>query len=143
MIEQLSGMPADTIGFKAQRQTARRPTTRRSSRRSTPRLPATVGRTSSPNSNDFHGWTRRPSGTTSSFDDPLREIKKIAIVGERAWEKYMAAVCKPFTMPRSNTSTPRTGCRQGVASTSVVRRIEPYGLRRPLVLLDCVRFAKL
>ena len=29
-----------------------------------------------------------------------KKIKRIALVGEKTWEKWMALVCKPFTMAK-------------------------------------------
>lgn len=47
---------------------------------------------------DFHGrdihalWDDVKFSTTHCFD-----IERIALVGDKTWEKYMAKVCKPFT----------------------------------------------
>jgi hypothetical protein len=50
---------------------------------------------------DFHGW-----GPKALWDDiklsttHCTKIEKVALVGEKSWEKWMATVCKPFTMAR-------------------------------------------
>ena len=50
---------------------------------------------------DFHGW-----GLGAVWEDikfatkHCRDIEKIAMVGEHAWEKWMATICKPFTMSK-------------------------------------------
>ena len=48
---------------------------------------------------DFHGWDAHALWDDIAFaTDHCAKIKRVALVGERAWERYMAAVCKPFTM---------------------------------------------
>jgi hypothetical protein len=48
---------------------------------------------------NFHGWDAH-----ALWDDikvatkHCTHIERIALVGEKKWEKWMAAVCKPFTM---------------------------------------------
>ena len=50
---------------------------------------------------DFHGWT-----TAAAWDDTkfgiqhFNDIERIAIVGDAAWGKGMALLCKPFTMAK-------------------------------------------
>jgi len=47
---------------------------------------------------DFHGWDIH-----AAWDDMQLAVKhyadfqRIALVGDRAWEKWMAMLCKPFT----------------------------------------------
>ena len=49
--------------------------------------------------NDFHGWDAGAVWEDIKFATRhCRDIDKIAMVGENAWEKWMAAICKPFTM---------------------------------------------
>jgi len=46
----------------------------------------------------FHGWTGAAAWEDTKFG--LRhyaDIERIAIVGDRAWEKGMALLCRPFT----------------------------------------------
>jgi SpoIIAA-like len=47
---------------------------------------------------DFHGWTAAAAWEDTKFG--LRhysDIDRVAIVGDRAWEKGIALLCKPFT----------------------------------------------
>jgi hypothetical protein len=47
---------------------------------------------------DFHGWDARALWDDIKFATThCTTFDRIAIVGDRAWEKWMAAVCKPFT----------------------------------------------
>lgn len=46
----------------------------------------------------FHGWTGAAAWEDTKFG--LRhyaDMERIAIVGDKAWEKGMALLCKPFT----------------------------------------------
>jgi hypothetical protein len=48
---------------------------------------------------DFHGWDLGAVWEDTKFATKhCRDIEKIAMVGEHAWEKWMAKICKPFTM---------------------------------------------
>ena len=48
---------------------------------------------------DFHGWDLGAVWEDIKFATKhCRDIEKIAMVGEKAWEKWMATICKPFTM---------------------------------------------
>jgi hypothetical protein len=50
---------------------------------------------------DFHGWDLHALWDDIKFSTThCTKIERIALVGEKAWEKAMAAVCKPFTMAR-------------------------------------------
>jgi hypothetical protein len=47
---------------------------------------------------DFHGWALGALWADIKFDlRHFRDIERLAIVGEKAWEHGMAAFCKPFT----------------------------------------------
>jgi hypothetical protein len=47
---------------------------------------------------DFHGWSAGALWEDIKFDlKHFRDIDRLAIVGEKAWERGMAAFCKPFT----------------------------------------------
>ncbi|MEZ6063532.1 MAG: STAS/SEC14 domain-containing protein [Planctomycetaceae bacterium] len=47
---------------------------------------------------DFHGWDVGALWEDIKFDvKHHNHIERLAIVGERKWEKGMAAFCKPFT----------------------------------------------
>ncbi|MEM8667108.1 MAG: STAS/SEC14 domain-containing protein [Planctomycetota bacterium] len=48
---------------------------------------------------DFHGWDVGAVWEDIKFATKhCRDIEKVAMVGENSWEKWMAAICKPFTM---------------------------------------------
>lgn len=47
---------------------------------------------------DFHGWTAAAAWEDSKFGmRHYSDIERMAIVGEKAWEKGMAMLLKPFT----------------------------------------------
>ncbi len=48
---------------------------------------------------DFHGWDLGAVWEDIKFATKhCRDIEKIAMVGESNWEKWMATICKPFTL---------------------------------------------
>ena len=48
---------------------------------------------------DFHGWDLGAVWEDIKFATKhCRDIEKIAMVGEKTWEKWMSTICKPFTM---------------------------------------------
>jgi hypothetical protein len=50
---------------------------------------------------DFHGWDTHALWDDIKFSTThCTKIDRIALVGEKTWEKWMAAVCKPFTMAK-------------------------------------------
>jgi len=50
---------------------------------------------------DFHGWDVKALWDDIKISTThCTKIKKIALVGEKTWEKWMAKVCKPFTMAK-------------------------------------------
>jgi hypothetical protein len=50
---------------------------------------------------DFHGWDAHALWDDIRFSTThCTKIEKIALVGEKNWEKWMALVCKPFTMAK-------------------------------------------
>jgi hypothetical protein len=47
---------------------------------------------------DFHGWTAGAMWEDLKFDlKHWKDIERLAIVGDKKWEKGMASFCKPFT----------------------------------------------
>ena len=47
---------------------------------------------------DFHGWEMGGVWEDIKFATKhCDDVEKIAMVGEGAWEKWMASICKPFT----------------------------------------------
>jgi hypothetical protein len=50
---------------------------------------------------DFHGWDAKELWDDTKFATThCTKIERIALVGEKTWEKWMATVCKPFTMAK-------------------------------------------
>ncbi len=50
---------------------------------------------------DFHGWDMHALWDDIKFSTThCRVIERIALVGEKKWEEWMAKVCKPFTMAK-------------------------------------------
>ena len=47
---------------------------------------------------DFHGWDMHAAWDDLKFGlKHYADFERIAMVGDRRWEKWMAAFCKPFT----------------------------------------------
>lgn len=50
---------------------------------------------------DFHGWDAHALWDDIKFSTThCTKIERIALVGEKKWEQWMAKVCKPFTMAK-------------------------------------------
>ena len=50
---------------------------------------------------DFHGWDLHALWDDIKFSTThCTKIERIALVGDKAWEKWMSTVCKPFTMAK-------------------------------------------
>ena len=50
---------------------------------------------------DFHGWDAHALWDDIKFSTThCTKIERIALVGEKKWEQWMATVCKPFTMAK-------------------------------------------
>ena len=50
---------------------------------------------------DFHGWDLHALWDDTVFSTKhCADMERVALVGDKAWEKWMAAVCKPFTMAK-------------------------------------------
>jgi len=50
---------------------------------------------------DFHGWDMHALWDDIKFSTThCTKIERIALVGDKTWEKWMAKVCKPFTMAK-------------------------------------------
>jgi hypothetical protein len=47
---------------------------------------------------DFHGWDAHALWDDIKFATKhCADMERIALVGDKTWEKWMATVCKPFT----------------------------------------------
>jgi len=50
---------------------------------------------------DFHGWDLHALWDDIKFSTThCTKIERVALVGEKTWEAWMAKVCKPFTMAK-------------------------------------------
>ena len=50
---------------------------------------------------DFHGWDLHALWDDIKFSTKhCTDIERIALVGDRKWEAWMAKVCKPFTLAK-------------------------------------------
>jgi hypothetical protein len=50
---------------------------------------------------DFHGWDLHAVWDDIKFSTKhCNDLERIALVGDRKWEEWMAKVCKPFTMAK-------------------------------------------
>lgn len=50
---------------------------------------------------DFHGWDLHALWDDIKFGTThCNKINRIAIVGDKTWEKWMAIICKPFTLAK-------------------------------------------
>jgi hypothetical protein len=50
---------------------------------------------------DFQGWDAKALWDDIKFSTThCTKIEQIALVGDKSWEKWMARVCKPFTMAK-------------------------------------------
>ena len=50
---------------------------------------------------DFHGWDLHALWDDIKFSTKhCLDIERIALVGDKKWEEWMAKVCKPFTMAK-------------------------------------------
>ena len=100
MIEILTGLPAHTVGFKLSDKLHDA-----DYKTFVPLVDAEIAKDGKVNIlaqfHDFHGWDAKALWDDIKFSTThCTKIKKIALVGESTWEKYMSAVCKPFTMAK-------------------------------------------
>jgi len=50
---------------------------------------------------DFHGWDMHALWDDIKFSTThCTKIERIAMVGDKTWEKWMATICRPFTMAK-------------------------------------------
>jgi hypothetical protein len=100
MIEQLSDLPPKTLGFKLSGKlhdedykTFVPAVDKAVAEQGKVRMLAVF--------HDFHGWDAKALWDDIKFSTThCTKIERIALVGEKSWEKGMAAVCKPFTMAK-------------------------------------------
>jgi hypothetical protein len=97
MIEQMTGLPAHTIGFKLSGKLHDE-----DYKTFVPLVDAELAREGKVNVlaqfHDFHGWDLHALWDDIQFAAThCSRIRRIALVGDKTWERWMAAVCKPFT----------------------------------------------
>jgi hypothetical protein len=47
---------------------------------------------------DFHGWDLHAVWDDTKFATKhCGDVEKVAIIGDKQWERWMATICKPFT----------------------------------------------
>jgi hypothetical protein len=100
MIEILGGLPAHTIGFKMSGKLHDE-----DYKTFVPLVDAEIAKGERVNLlaqfHDFHGWDAKALWDDVKFSTThCTKIKRIALIGEKTWEKWMATVCKPFTMAK-------------------------------------------
>src|SRR5580765_6839170 len=100
MIEILSGLPAHTVGFKMSGKLHDE-----DYKKFVPLVDAAIASQGKvrilAQFHDFHGWDMHALWDDIKFSTThCTKIERIALVGDKAWEKWMGAVCKPFTMAK-------------------------------------------
>jgi hypothetical protein len=100
MIEQLTGLPENAVGFKLSGKLHDE-----DYKSFVPVIDAAVAKHGKvrllAQFHDFHGWDLHALWDDIKFSTThCTKIDRIALVGEKTWEKWMAKVCKPFTMAK-------------------------------------------
>jgi hypothetical protein len=100
MVELLSGLPAHTVGF-----TLSGKLRDEDYKTFVPLVDAEIAKEGKvrvlAQFHDFHGWDVHALWDDIKFSTThCTKIERVALVGDKAWEKGMAAVCKPFTMAK-------------------------------------------
>lgn len=50
---------------------------------------------------DFHGWDLHALWDDTKFaTEHCKDVERVALVGDKKWEEWMAKVCKPFTLAK-------------------------------------------
>jgi len=100
MVEILTGLPANTVGFKVSGKLHDD-----DYKKFVPLVDAEIAKDGKVNVlaqfHDFHGWDAHALWDDIKFATThCTKIRRVALVGDKTWEKWMAGVCKPFTMAR-------------------------------------------
>ena len=100
MIEQLSGLPNNVLGFKMSGTLHDE-----DYKTFVPLVDAAVAQQGKvrllAQFHDFHGWDAHALWDDIKFSTThCTKLERIALVGEKKWEQCMAKVCKPFTMAK-------------------------------------------
>src|SRR5262249_13604088 len=98
--EILTGLPAHTVGFRMNGKLRDE-----DYKQFVPLVDAEIAKEGKVNLlaqfHDFQGWEAKALWDDIKFSTThCTKIKKIALVGEKTWQKWMAMVCKPFTMAK-------------------------------------------
>jgi hypothetical protein len=97
MVEILSGLPANTVGFKLSGKLHDA-----DYKTFVPLVDAEIAKAGKvrvlAQFHDFHGWDLHALWDDIKFSTThCTKIERIALVGDKTWEQWMAKVCKPFT----------------------------------------------
>src|SRR6266481_976486 len=100
MIEQLSGLPENVLAFKLDGKLHDE-----DYKKFVPLVDEAIAKQGKARIlaqfHDFHGWDMHALWDDIKFSTThCTKIERIALVGDKAWEKWMATVCKPFTMAK-------------------------------------------
>jgi hypothetical protein len=100
MIEQLTGLPEDSLGFKMSGMLRDE-----DYKTFVPLVDDAIAKQGKirllAQFHDFHGWDAKALWDDIKFSTThCTKIERIALVGEKKWEAWMAKVCKPFTMAK-------------------------------------------
>ena len=100
MIEQLTSNSPKVVGFKLSGKLHDE-----DYKKFVPRIDAEIAKEGKVNVlaqfHDFHGWDAKALWDDIKFSAThCTRIKRIALIGDKTWEKWMATVCKPFTMAK-------------------------------------------
>jgi hypothetical protein len=100
MVEILSGLPANTVGFKLSGKLHDE-----DYKKFVPLVDAEIAKDGKvrvlAQFHDFQGWDLHALWDDIKFATThCTKIDRIALVGDKTWEKWMAKVCKPFTMAK-------------------------------------------
>jgi hypothetical protein len=119
MIELLSGLPANTVGFKVTGKLHDE-----DYKKFVPLVDAEIAKDGKvrilAQFHDFQGWDMHAMWDDIKFATThCTKIERIALVGEKKWEQWMAKVCKPFTMAKIRyfDATEAEAARAWVAGT--------------------------
>lgn len=98
MIEQLSGLPTNAVGFKMSGKLHDE-----DYKKFVPLVDDAIAKAGKirvlAQFHDFQGWDMHALWDDIKFSTThCTKIDRIALVGDKAWEKWMSKVCKPFTM---------------------------------------------
>lgn len=77
---------------------------------------------------DFHGWNAGALWQDMKFDiKHFNDIERLALVGDRKWEKGMSVFCKPFTTAKvkyfdvTEADKAKDWVKEGIESTTPVQ----------------------